>query len=325
MIDLRLLRSFVAVAETEHVGRAAERLHISQSPLSRQIRQLEEVVALSLFEPDGRRIKLTDAGRRLLDSARDLLARADTFVDDARAAAKGEVTSVNIGFVGMALSTGILPAALGELRARKPDARIQLRHARTSAQLAMLEAGDLDLALVHALDSAGAVPAWRLRVEAFALAVPSDSPLAHGRLDAKSLGEASWIVIRSTPRDRQRWLAACAGSGFTPRIGVEVTDYASALALVDVGMGVTFVPESRGPSAPSGVVLRSSRAHAMSAELWLAQRRGSGPLADEMVRVIRGAAAGHRASENRVRALRRAKATARSAAPRTAARTRRKG
>jgi DNA-binding transcriptional LysR family regulator len=251
------------------------------------MQQLEEVVGFALFEPEGRGIKLTDAGRRLLEPARDLLARADSFEDDARAAAKGEVATVRIGFVSMALGTSILPEALGELRARRPDARIELRHARTSAQLEMLEAGDIDLALVHARDGAGPLPAWRLRVEAYALAVQRQGPLARGRLDADALGAASWIAIRTTPRARERWLAACAGAGFTPHVAVEVSDYPSALALVEVGMGVCLVPESQEKSAPSGVVLRGSSALAMSAELWLVQRRGSGPLADEMVRILR--------------------------------------
>jgi hypothetical protein len=71
-----------------------------------------------------------------------------------------------------------------------------------------------------------------------------------------------------------------------------VSDYPSALALVEVGIGVCLVPESQEKSAPSGVVLRGSSALAMSAELWLVQRRGSGPLADEMVRILRAGVAG---------------------------------
>jgi DNA-binding transcriptional LysR family regulator len=88
VIELRLLQSFVAVAETEHVGRAAERLHISQSPLSRQIRQLEDDLGLRLFDRERQRIRLTESGRWLLSEARELLGRAQRMEDDAAAAVR---------------------------------------------------------------------------------------------------------------------------------------------------------------------------------------------------------------------------------------------
>src|SRR5690348_42176 len=116
MLELRLLRYFVAVAETEHVGRAAERLHVSQSPLSRQIHQLEELLGVALFAREGRCIRLTEPGRALLAPARDLLARADALVRDARTATRPR--RIAVGFVSTALATGVLPTALGALRER---------------------------------------------------------------------------------------------------------------------------------------------------------------------------------------------------------------
>ena len=90
MFELRLLRYFVAVAETEHVGRAAERLHISQSPLSRQIRQLEDQLGLVLFDRERRRFRTTKTGRWFLEEARDLLSHADRLARDADRDARGE-------------------------------------------------------------------------------------------------------------------------------------------------------------------------------------------------------------------------------------------
>src|SRR5580704_6279279 len=129
MFELRLLRYFVAVAETEHVGKAAARLHISQSPLSRQIRQLEDLLGIQLFERERQRIKLTTAGRWLLGPARDLLARADLLVRDAHEARDGESGRIAIGFVSAALSTGVLPVALRRLRRERPKVQIALRQA----------------------------------------------------------------------------------------------------------------------------------------------------------------------------------------------------
>jgi len=96
-MELQQLRYFVAVAETEHVARAAERLHISQSPLSRQIRQLEEDLGLQLFERIKQRVRLTPAGRAFFDEARDLLAQASRLEERARQVGKGEMCSLSIG------------------------------------------------------------------------------------------------------------------------------------------------------------------------------------------------------------------------------------
>ena len=111
-MELQQLRYFVAVAETEHVGRAAERLHISQSPLSRQIRQLEEQLGLQLFERIKQRVRLTPAGRDFLAEARDLLAQAERVEERARQVGKGEACSLAIGYCEGVIHNGTLPAAL---------------------------------------------------------------------------------------------------------------------------------------------------------------------------------------------------------------------
>src|ERR1700742_3078804 len=124
MLELRLLRYFVAVAEAEHVGRAARKLHISQSPLSRQIQKLEALLELQLFERDRRRIRLTAAGHWLLEPARDLLARADRLAADAQRQGSGEVGRLRVGFASAAIWTGLLPGALRSLRARHPAIQV---------------------------------------------------------------------------------------------------------------------------------------------------------------------------------------------------------
>src|ERR1700722_19285225 len=108
-MELRHLRYFVAVAEAEHFGRAAEHLHVSQSPLSRQIAQLEEEIGAELFIPSGRGIKLSAAGRVFLDGARATLARAVLAIEDARAAGQGRIGKIVIGFEGGMAYGGLLP------------------------------------------------------------------------------------------------------------------------------------------------------------------------------------------------------------------------
>src|SRR5258706_14489474 len=117
-MELRHLRYFVAVAEAEHFGRAAGQLHVSQSPLSRQIAQLEEEIGAKLFVPSGRGVKLSPAGRSFLEGARATLARATLAVEDARATAQGRIGMVVIGFDGALADALLLPRTVQTFRER---------------------------------------------------------------------------------------------------------------------------------------------------------------------------------------------------------------
>jgi DNA-binding transcriptional LysR family regulator len=290
MIELRLLRYFIAVAETEHVGRAAALLHISQSPLSRQIRQLEDTLGVRLFERVRRGIALTEAGRRMLEPARDLVRRADGFAAAAKLDAATAPPRLAIGFVTTALSTGVLPAALRTLRSRHPALEIELRHASSDAQLALVRAGDLDLAFVHSAIALRGLVGTRVVAQAYRLAVARDAPLATRALRPDTLAATPWVALRSSDRRRERWLDACAASGFTPQIAVEVGDHASALALVGAGVGVTLVPESLRASAPRGIVFRAVPWLRLRSELWAVHQ----PLAEPIVAEMLHAASSHR-------------------------------
>ena len=286
MIEVRLLRYFVAVAETEHVGRAAARLHISQSPLSRQIRQLEDTLGVRLFERVRRGIALTGEGRRLLEPARDLLRRVDGFARTAKLDTAAP-PRLAIGFVTTALATGVLPAALRTLRAHHPAIEIELRHASSDAQLALVRAGELDVGLVHSAIQLRGLVASRVVEQAYRLAVARDAPLATRPLKPDALGAAPWVALRSGDRRRERWLDACAASGFTPQIAVEVGDQASALALVGAGVGVALLPESARAAAPRGVVFRAVPWLRLRSEVWAVHRHDAPALISEMLRAVR--------------------------------------
>jgi DNA-binding transcriptional LysR family regulator len=291
VIELRLLRYFVAVAETEHVGRAAIRLHISQSPLSRQIRQLEDQLGVALFEREKRRIRLTTAGRWLLEPARDMLARADGLLRDALARADGETGQIAIGFVSTAISTGVLPAALRTLRRARPNVRIALRQTNSRDQLTALRAGEIDLALVHRPPRTTDFDVRRLLEQPYMLAVPRDSPLARGTIRAARLDNQPWIVVLSGDADRDRWAAAWDAAGFRPSEVVHVVEWSSALALVGAGMGIALVPASYAAGAPDHVTIRPVPWLAMSSPLHLARRRTAiSPLIDDVAGWILDAA-----------------------------------
>jgi DNA-binding transcriptional LysR family regulator len=268
VLDLRLLRYFVAVAETEHVGKAAAKLHISQSPLSRQIRQLEELLGIQLFERERRRIRLTSAGRWLLAPAREMLARADLLVRDAHEARDGQAGRIALGFVSAALSTGVLPAALRRLRRERPKVKIALRQGSSNDQLVALQAGELDLAIVHRAPRAGELEVHALHDQPYVLAVPRPGPLVRGRITPTRLAGQPWIGVRSTEVEKER-IAKLA-----PNIVTEVVDWVSALALVDAGVGLAIVPTSYAKAPPANVAIRPLPWLAMSSPLWLVRRRG---------------------------------------------------
>jgi DNA-binding transcriptional LysR family regulator len=196
-MELQQLRYFVAVAETEHVARAAERLHISQSPLSRQIRQLEAHLGLQLFERIKQRVRLTPAGREFLEQARDLLTRAERVEERARQVGKGEACSVSIGYCEGIIHNGRLPAALRHFRSTHPRVTLKLAAMRSGEQIEALERALIDIAFVYNLPGPSESLASRLLTsEPFVLALADDHPLAAKRTIAPSdLDGMPWIAL----------------------------------------------------------------------------------------------------------------------------------
>src|SRR6056297_515588 len=133
MITLRQIRYFIAVAEELHFSRAAERLHMAQPPLSQQIRQLEQLLGVDLFQRTKRRVQLTAAGQAFLSESRLLLNQLDQAVFKAQQASLGECGTLTIGFVSSA-SYSILPNLLKQFRRAYPDVNVILRELSASQQ-----------------------------------------------------------------------------------------------------------------------------------------------------------------------------------------------
>ena len=149
MIDLRQLKYFVVVAEEEHVGRAAERLHISQSPLSRQIAQLEERLGLTLFERNQQRIRLTADGQTFLAETRSLLTHANRLESLGKRLGRGEDGGLCIGYIENAMHSGVLSTALRTLRVSRPNVHIALYSQPPATQIEGLRQRSLDFSLVR--------------------------------------------------------------------------------------------------------------------------------------------------------------------------------
>jgi DNA-binding transcriptional LysR family regulator len=277
MLELRQLRYFVAVAETEHMGMAAERLGISQSPLSRQIQQLEARLGLALFERSKQRIFLTTEGRGFLQEVRRLLAHAASVEQQAARIGKGETGRISIGYVEGALHAGVLRHSLREFQAMRPDVRISLARLRSQAQIDALLEGDIDVAHVYNLPQRKSRIASRLlATEPFVLAMPEQHPLAGARraIRAEQLDAQPFVALPGAlnPAARRQFIAACATAGFAPDIRYEAAEPSTVMALVGAGLGLALVQESLRQTAPQGVTFRQLGFFSERLQIFLVRR-----------------------------------------------------
>ena len=148
-MELRHLRYFVAVAEELHFHRAATRLHISQPPLSQQIRALERELGVTLLERNRRRVTLTAAGIAFLDDARAILASVERASERALGISRGSLGTLSLGFVGSAMFSPVLPIILREFRGGHPEVELVLRELPTMAQLVALVSGEIDVGVIR--------------------------------------------------------------------------------------------------------------------------------------------------------------------------------
>ncbi|CAG9250845.1 LysR family transcriptional regulator [Paraburkholderia unamae] len=278
MLDIRQLHYFVAVAEEEHVGRAAERLHISQSPLSRQIAQLEESLGLTLFERSQQRIRLTRDGRTFLAETQAFLTHAKRLESLARRLGRGDEGGLCIGYLENAMHSGVLPGALRQLRAEKPDVHIALYSHGSTDQLTGLRQRSLDIALVCEPPQADdpELEAALVLDDPMLLAIPEDHPLAHAQhFTPEDLAAQKWIAVMHEEGvlRHDNFIAACAKAGFTPDIAMEATEPLAALGLVAAGLGLTMVQQSLRRQAPAGVVLHELSWFSYRTPLWAAWHR----------------------------------------------------
>jgi DNA-binding transcriptional LysR family regulator len=278
MLDLRQLRYFVAVAETEHVGRAAERLSMSQSPLSRQMAQLEKHLGLALFERGGQRVRLTTDGRVFLAESRALLQHADRLENLGRRLGRGEEGGLCIGYVVEAMHTGVLPGSLRALHSERPDVHVALYNMSVTDQLEGLRQRSLDIALVPeppAPDDPDLQGALLLE-DPLLLALPQGHPLTErGELTPADLEGQPWIAVEDTqnPGWRDAFLASCAKAGFSPEVRLDAAEPLTALGLVASGLGLALVQKSMLHGTTDAVVVRELPWYDSSVRLWAAWHR----------------------------------------------------
>ncbi|UFN49644.1 LysR substrate-binding domain-containing protein [Roseomonas sp. OT10] len=258
-VEVRQLRCFLAVAEEMNFGRAARRLGMTQPPLSLQIRNLERILGVELFDRSRRAIALTAAGRSLLGEADGLMRHLERVQRRLRAEAEGAQGQIELGTVAWGFM-GPLQALLSRLRLSHPGIAVAVAEVGTGELLARVQSGEFDAGLVWA-DQARAPLAMRPVLAARAiLAVPSGHPLARGRgaVPLAALEPESFVLVRrsATPPHRDRVILACTEAGFTPRVGHESASIASQLGIVACGTGIALVPSGARRLPVPGVAFR---------------------------------------------------------------------
>lgn len=276
MIDIRQLRYFVVVAEEEHVGRAAERLHISQSPLSRQIAQLEERLGLTLFERSQQRIRLTRDGQTFLAETRALLTHANRLESLGKRLGRGEEGGLCIGYIENAMHAGVLPNALRVLRGDRPNVHVALYNLSSAEQLEGLRQRSLDIALVSEPPTADDPDLLGFQVldDPMLLALPEHHRLAQqASLSPEDLADQEWIGVQPRQDANDEFVSACIRAGFTPDVRMQATEPFTALGLVASGLGIAMIQKGLSHNAPPGVVLREVPWLTLTTPLWAAWHR----------------------------------------------------
>lgn len=259
MIETRLLRQFIAVAQELHFHRAAERLNMAQPPLSQAIRRLEQTIGYALFERTNRSVALTAAGSAFLITAQHMLSSLDEGVANTRRVAQGLEGLLNLSFINLA-PYPIALLALKTFRQASPGVAFSLKEATTAEQIEALEQGSTDIGFIRT--PGRTTPLLQLEPlfsEPVVVALPAEHPLA--QLDAVDLRALRDEPFVATARGLgQGWhdqlTALCQTAGFVPKVEHYVRQLHTLPALVACGFGSALVPASQAVHACTGVAFR---------------------------------------------------------------------
>ena len=262
-MDLRHLRYFLCVAEEMHFGRAAQRLGMSQPPLSQQIRALEQELGVRLFDRTSRRVALTEAGRLFMPEARKTLAQADHATQVARRTQSGHLGRLALGFTASAPFVPQIADALYDFRQSFPQVDLRVQEQGRDDQVALIERGDLDIGIIRGVVPPSLPPGlsatWLLE-EDMLLALRQDHALARREADPSiaDLAGVPFVLYATTSSAdfNDHFFALCDQAGFKPSIALEVGSFATLLGLIAAGFGATILSRSLSRLHVDKVILR---------------------------------------------------------------------
>ncbi|HET9834379.1 MAG TPA: LysR substrate-binding domain-containing protein [Vicinamibacterales bacterium] len=286
-MELRHLRYVVAVAEHLHFGRAAERLHISQPPLSQQIRQLEDELGVTLFNRTKRQVQLTKAGEMLVDEARLIIAQVDHASRVATRVTEGDMGQLTIGIAGPADAPFFIDI-FQRFAKRHPKVRIALRMMGTVEQARALHDGRIHVGfLIPPLDDPGLAVESVIHLP-IVVALHRKHPLAsRAAVPLRALASESHVMFSRDldPHFFDAIVSACREAGFNLNVVHQVDDLYTACALVAAGCGVCFVPAGIQEGRSRAIVLKPLKPRLSHVDCHLALAYRQNPVC-ELVRLF---------------------------------------
>jgi DNA-binding transcriptional LysR family regulator len=261
MFTLAQLENFVAVAEELHFGRAAERLRMTQPPLSRQIQILENGLQVQLLDRSSRRVHLTPAGHAFLGEARRLLKQAEHMAMTVRQFSSGEAGHITVGFTATS-AYSMLATLLALARKELPKVEVVLREMVSRDQIQALNEGNLDLGLARPPVSGADLASYPTQRETLVVAIPLDHPLARldgpvtpGDLDGQELIMYSPVEARYF---HDLLISIFRTAGISPRFSQYLSQVHSILALVNAGWGIAVVPATAAQLRYPGLLFKEA-------------------------------------------------------------------
>lgn len=265
-MKLHFLRYFVVLAEELHFGRAAQKLAITQPPLSTAIQSLEEELGVKLFVRDSKRVELTAAGLAFLDEARHVLERVDRASSVAQMAAQGIHGRIEVGVTGSLLYREV-PAMVQAFQRHMPGVSVVLREMSTAEQVDELIRGRLDIGFVNAATVPPQLQSLPLKSDSFVLCLPTQHPKAHrSSVQLKDFAQEQFVMFSRevAPAHHDNVIAIFSRAGIHPKTVHAARQWLTVIAMVSKGMGVSIVPKSLTNTHMHGVKFVALQGERMS-------------------------------------------------------------
>lgn len=288
-IEIRHLRYFLAVAETLHFGRAAEKLGMAQPPLSQQIKNLERILGYALFDRTTRGVRLTTVGQFFAERAAHTLARLHDDVEMVRRLGAGKEGVLNVGFSGSVMLTA-LPKAIESYRRMHPNVELRLQELVTAEQIPALLDGSLAIGFLRDGEPRDGLVLESVLHEPYIAALPSAHKLARKKsLSPLDLKDEPFVLFARKMGNLafDRTVACCEAAGFRPTVVQDAPQWPTLLRLVAAGLGVSLAPACVGNLIIPGVTYRKLRSRQWSS-IDIGMRAGlENPAAAVFLKIVR--------------------------------------
>ncbi len=277
LIELRHLRSFLAVADHLNFHQAAEELHISQPALSRQIALMEDALGRKLFSREKKRVQLTPAGRYLQKQSPGLLASMTALLKETGEAGEGRRGSLALGYTEAAMAS-FLPSLLRKIRNRMSGITLQLRQEHSEHLAREVARGRLDLAFISLPSELSGLKSTLVARERVGIVLPDNHPLAKQKeIALKDLAKEKFILFAyvDNPKLYSDILGWCREAGFVPSLAEEASTRILAVNQVAAGLGITFLSEHLAHYCGEGTVFRLLKQPRAMIHFYLAEAQNS--------------------------------------------------